>query len=221
MNIYKKRHEHKSAKARFLRTVETSIKASMIMLFAMPFSWVASAFWYFCLYKNDIHLGVTTYEIAVTAAWIPVFALFYGLFASAIISRVFEEYKQIRHAIKTNNIEAFMCLCDEDVSPLMHVLLSILGLFVLLGFMLLEYPEPIGGFLLVGSTSFIIAFIFFVISEIDDPLGGVWFIKYVPAGWAEINPRQWRNEHYRQAVMQKLADDKKIETAQDMPEGDP
>jgi len=191
MRLYKSRKNGESLWKGLERDFEALIKSVIIVAFAAPFSWLACAFWYFVLYRHDIHLDPKM-EVIATSSWIPMCGVVYGFFAAAILTKVFDEYKSMRMSIKAYDFDVFMQLRDEDLSPLMHALMSILGLIVLGGFMLLDYPDEKDGLLLIGSTAFILAFIFFVIREIDDPLGGVWFIKTVHEEWLNADVKEWR-----------------------------
>ena len=190
MLLYKRRRNGRSFKQKFEKSLETTLKSLVIMLSAAPFSWATTAFWYCGLYRNDIHLS-RELEIIATASWIPFVGFLYGLLALTVVTTVFGEYKRMREAIKSYDLETFMTLVNEDLSPLIHALMSIMAFAVLAAFMLLAYPDPIGGVIIVGSISYLFAFIFIVVREIDEPLAGIWFIKNVPEEWLRIDVKQW------------------------------
>ena len=80
------------------------------------------------------------------------------------------------------------------------ILYSILALSVLATFMGLRYPDATSGIGVIGATTYIFALLFWVIREVDDPFSGIWFIKHVPDGWLEHNPREWRDQFYLKTV---------------------
>jgi hypothetical protein len=102
-------------------------------------------------------------------------------------------------AIKRYDLQTFMDLRDEDVSPLSHAIMTILAIVVILQVMSLEYPSVAWGCLFVGGTVFIFSFIFTVIREIDNPFDGIWFIKNIHPEWMDVDCKVYRLEHYRSA----------------------
>jgi hypothetical protein len=191
MLIFKKNHSFKNAKAKGQKMLETSIKTICILFVPTPFSAAALLVWFFVFYKNHLYFN-DGMEVIVTAAWIPVFGIMYSLLMAIVISTVWGEYKEIRKAVKDYNFETFMNLRDEEMSPLVHSLVLTFSSALLLSFMILKYPNFHCGAILVASTAYLLALIFFVIIEIDNPCSGFWFIKSIPEEWLTINPKIWR-----------------------------
>lgn len=179
-----------------VKCVETAIKAAMLMSYPVLPTICVCLFWYYALYTNHIHFHEKLLEIA-TAAWIPTFGILYALFAAVVLNTVWNEYKNIRMSIKCYDIATFMNLRDEDVSPVVHVMLGIFSWAVLGAFMGLHYPDALSGLACVGSTAYIFGLIFFVIMEIDNPLSGIWFIRNIHQEWLDTDVKVWREGHYR------------------------
>jgi hypothetical protein len=197
MQIYRRKISFHSAEVKLQRLLETSLKTGLIALYAAPLSWIATAFWYFVLVKNDIHLNEKM-EVIATASWIPLFGIFYGFLASTLIAKVFDQYSDMRIAIKRYDFDKFAELRDENLSPLMHGLMSVLAAMTLAGFMAIKYPTELQGFVVVGSVSYVLSFIFYVVREVDEPLGGVWFIRHVHDGWLEVDVKLWREKRHKE-----------------------
>ncbi len=197
MQIYRRKVSFRSAEVKLQRLIETTLKTGVIALYAAPLSWIATAFWYFVLVRNDIHLNEKM-EVIATASWIPLFGIFYGFLASTLIGTVFGQYSEMRIAIKQYDFDKFALLRDENLSPLMHGLMSVLAAMTLAGFMAIKYPTELQGFVVVGSVSYVLSFIFYVVREVDDPLGGVWFIKHVHDGWLEVDVKLWREKRHKE-----------------------
>lgn len=167
-------------------------------LLALPLLATATSctFWYFVLYTRDMHIHEDTKDISI-AAWIPTFGVLYCLLSAVVLGRVFQEYKDIRDAIKSYDIETFMNLRDEDISPVFHVLMTILALCLIGAFMGLKYPTASSGFWYIGSTTYILSLIYWIIIEVDNPFTGVFFIKNVHPEWMKLDCRTWRDERYK------------------------
>ena len=207
MKIVRRKTDRKSP-ARWLdKALETAIKASILLSYPIPVAVIVSAIWYYILFPREIHFNEGLRDIA-TAAWIPIFGILYALLAAVVLNTVWSEYKAIRMSIKNYDIITFMNLRDEDVSPLVHVMMAVFSWAVLLAFMGLKYPDATSGVVCIASTAYLFGLIFFVVMEIDNPLAGIWFIKTVHNEWIEMDVKQWRNEHWDQ--MKKRGDIKPI-----------
>jgi hypothetical protein len=201
VNLFRKNSQPKEArKKRFLRGVETSLKSLLLLSFPLPSTILITAIWYFFLYKNNIYFAAGM-EGIITAAWIPTFGILYSLLAAVVLNTVWNEYKTIRQAVKRYDVETFIDLRDEEMSPLVHVMVAVLSLAVLGAFMGLKYPNFWSGALLISSTSYLFGLVFWVVVEIDDPCGGIWFIKNIHSEWLEIDPNSWREKRQEHARM--------------------
>lgn len=184
-------HGPNGERTKILKFLETAIKCTLLLLLPVPFAIGATLFWYFLLFKQAIHFGESM-ELIITSAWIPTFGILYTLMAAIVLSTVWAEYKSMRTAVKRYDFQTFADLRDEEMSPLVHVLLVVLSTAVLGAFMGLKYPSPMSGACLISTTAYVLALIFFVIIEIDDPCGGIWFIKNIHKEWLEMDVKKWR-----------------------------
>ena len=173
----------------------------------MPFSFGATFFWKKVLLDQHIYLNERFDVIAMTAL-IAFFGLIYCLMATVIITIVWNEFKAIRMAVKEYDIETFMNLKDEEMTPLVHTVMFVIGSFVLAGFMLLKYPDLSSGLICIGSVSYLLSLIFFVAEEIDDPCRGIWTIS-IPEEWLKINAKKYRekrNKEKHAELLKKIGD---------------
>lgn len=164
-----------------------------LLLVAMPLlpAAASAAIWYFAIFKQRRHFDEQMENI-ISSAWIPTFGVLYSLLAAVVFTSVWNEYKAIRAAVKKYDLETFLDLRDEEMSPLVYAMMTVFSLAILIGFMALKYPSAMGGILITFSTSYLLSLIFFVIVEIDDPCGGVWFIRNIPDEWLHVNVKDWR-----------------------------
>ena len=135
-------------------------------------------------------------ENILVAAWIPIVGLLYCLLVAVVFNTVWTEYKAIRLSVKRFDLETFIDLRDEDISPLIHVLICVCSMALLGGFMCLKYPDPNFGRAVVGSVAYLLYLVFLVIREIDDPCAGLWFIRHIPQAWLKADVRKLRQARW-------------------------
>lgn len=197
MNIFKKNgYPECTIKESLCSKLETVKKSLTLLFFPAPFVVLISLFWYYFLYKNNIHFNDNLDYVVITIL-VSFFGLLYSLLAQSIISAVWNEYKAMRLAVKKYDFETFINLRDEEMSPLMHVLMLILFVFILSVFMGFQYPNIISGIIIISATSYLFLLMFFVVREIDDPCSGTWIIKSIPPEWLLIDAKEWRKEHIK------------------------
>lgn len=189
--FFRKRRHQYPFKERVRRKWKNSLKClALLVLPTLPTAG-STAFWYCVLYSKQRFFGERM-EGIVTAAWIPTFGILYSILVGLIMATVWSEYKAMRAAVKRYDLDAFIDLCDEEISPLVHAMMFILSGSILLAFMSLPYPTWKCGMILVSTTSYLFCLIYMVVREIDDPCDGIWFIRSIPAEWLEIDIKAWR-----------------------------
>ncbi len=189
--IFRKKRHHKSFKERLNNKLETIFKSTLLLVWPTFFAALVACGWYFFLFKHDIHFNDGVNDIIATA-WVGVFGILYSLLATMALNTVWSEYKSIRTAVKRGDLDTFVDLKDEELSPLMYVLVSVVSIAVLGGFVFLKYPDAISGGIIVYGVSFLLILLLLVVAEIDDPCAGLWFIKNIPDEWLKVDPREFR-----------------------------
>jgi hypothetical protein len=211
VKIFKTNHSYLKEGSKLLKWIELTIKTIWVLLVPVPFSALIFLVWVLIFCQNNIHFSESM-EVIVTAAWLPGFFFLYSLLTAVIFTTVWEKYKSIRAAVRKWDVDAFMNLRDESMSPLVHALVLTFSAALLLGFMNLKYPDIFDGMILVVSTSYLLFLIFFVIVEIDNPCSGFWFIKSIPEKWLKINPKVWREKRSEEAKKKFEEDILRLET---------
>ncbi len=187
----KKPGRNETWKATIKRRFITGIKSLKMLALPLPFTVACTYIWYYIFYLKDITLDPKL-EAITTAGWIPLLSILYSLLVAMILNQLWGEYKAMRMAVKNYDLELFMNLQDEQLSPLVHTLMVVISLAVLFAFMVLQYTDVYSGAIFVSSVAYLFSLIFFVVIEIDDPSIGTWVIKSIPKEWLSIDSREWR-----------------------------
>ncbi len=195
MNIYRPDPHPLPLVRWILKRLETIIKLLPILGISFIPAALMCSIWFFCFERMGEHFLAKVSE-TVIISWVTFVGFLYSILTGVIVTQVASEYKAIRMAIKQNDIETFMSLRDEDVSPMIHAFMTVLALFAIATFMGFEYPDAFTGIGAVGASTYLFAFIYWIIREFDDPFYGFWFIKNIPEGWLDHDPKLWRQEYY-------------------------
>jgi len=194
MDLYRSSiFSRKPFKVRIKKAFEIFIKSLVMIIMPIFPTLLVIVFWYFIVFAQGFHFDGSM-EGIVVAAWIPTFSLLYCLLVAVVFNTVWTEYKQIRMAVKKYDIETFVDLMDEEISPLSYILIFVCSIAILGGFMSLDYPSVVAGLTVISSTSYILFLVLFIIKEMDDPCSGLWFIKSMHLEWLSLNAKEWRKE---------------------------
>ena len=191
--IFRKKIRHERPAERFRKRVELGIKIFLMLIWPVVVGIAVTYGWYAIFYRNEIHFAAEA-EGVVTTAWLSMFGIWYSLLATVAMNTVWSEYKQLRAAVKRHDKDLFMDLRDEDLSPLVYVLIVVLSLTVLFGFLIIEYPSVLAGAVIVYVVVFVLTLMLVVIIEMDDPCSGLWYIRHIPEDWLQENPKEYRRQ---------------------------
>ena len=178
-----------------------SLKCLWIMFAPVLPALVITKFWYQSfflegLYFSNDHIGgVETFILTV--------GVIYALQLTLMLNTVWEKYRIIRLAVKQNDFETFADYADEELTPLMHTLIGSVSLFLLVGFFVLPYPSASTGAIVVSAISYLLIQFFMVTREMDNPLGGIWFIQHIPDHWLKVNVKKYRESREKREKQMK------------------
>ncbi len=192
---------------RLRKKLRTLLRCVILLAWPTIAAAVISLVWYFVAYRGGFHLSAQLEEV-ISAAWIPVFGILYSLLFAIALNTVWSEYKMMRTAVKRRDLETFVDLRDEELSPLVITAVVVASLAVLLGFAALQYPDAMSGSIIIFGVTFLLTLMLSIVIEIDDPCSGLWFIRSIPPGWLDIDPRQHRD--LRSTPREKLPSNRKI-----------
>ncbi len=122
--IFRRKRHHKSFKERLSKKFEIAFKSVLLLIWPTFIAVLIAGGWYLFLFKHGIHFNDGVNDIVATA-WVGVFGILYSLLATMALNTVWSEYKTIRTAVKRGDLDTFVDLKDEELSPLMYVLVSI------------------------------------------------------------------------------------------------
>ena len=196
MVLYRKVIAHRSLIERVIRSLKLLLKCLVMLVPPAVLAFLAGWFWHQFLFLGNTHLNGAAENI-ISSAWIPTFGVLYALFGAICLTTVWNKYNAIRLAVKRLDLDTFVDLRDESLSPLVHTLMAVLSLFLLGGFMSLHYPDAASGLIIVSGTAYLLALVLFVIVEIDYPCSGIWFIKHIPEKWLMTDVREYRADRNR------------------------
>ncbi len=202
--MYFRRRVHTSPlRVRAKKVLTTIWKCLLLCIWPVLIGVAGSLAWYQWLFRADIHFEEKL-EGIITAAWIPEFGILYSLLVAIAVNTVWTEYKSMRTAVKRYDLDTFIDLVDEDLSPLVHTMVLVASFAVLAGFLLLKYPGPWSGGILIFGVTFLLALMYIMILEIDDPCSGLWYIKSIPEEWLEIDAKEYRRKRCEESRAQYL-----------------
>ena len=167
MDLYRSSiFSRKPFKVRIKKAFEIFIKSLVMIIMPIFPTLLVIVFWYFIVFAQGFHFDGSM-EGIVVAAWIPTFSLLYCLLVAVVFNTVWTEYKQIRMAVKKYDIETFVDLMDEEISPLSYILIFVCSIAILGGFMSLDYPSVVAGLTVISSTSYILFLVLFIITDMQ------------------------------------------------------
>ena len=194
MKLFKKHQYSDPLRTRIGKMAETAIKCFILLLVPGLIASSVSAAWYILLYRHDRNFGDGMQDIIATAL-LPALGIVYGIIVATIaVQTVWTEYKSMRTAVKRYDLDTFMDLRDEELSPLIHLIAGTMSLGMLSGFLALRYPTAWAGGIIIFSVTFFLSLMYVVIIEIDDPCSGLWYIKNIPEEWLALDPKKYRDE---------------------------
>ncbi|HEV7701998.1 MAG TPA: hypothetical protein VGO63_00940 [Candidatus Paceibacterota bacterium] len=146
------------------RALRMTKKIIWLILRPIIIALIVCLFWRIVVFGR-IHFDNGVKDIAMTAGILFVVSL-YVLLTAVVINAVLGEHKSNQMPNKSDDTLTFIKRRDEELGPIIHVLMAVVTLAVLATFMFLPYPTAGSGLVFVGSTAFLLSLIFFVLKDI-------------------------------------------------------
>lgn len=194
MKIFK--HSPVSKPPLMERVQKNAVMALKCLLLLVKPALVAAAVtcgWYFWLFRPGRNFGGSALEVMVVAVSIP--AVIYGvLLANPTVQTVWGEYKLMRIAVKRYDLDTFMDYCDEELSPVIHIVMGVTSMGCMVGLLGIKYPTVCLGGSVIFGVSFFFVLMYFVVKEMDDPRSGLWYIHGLHEEWRVLDPKEYRRK---------------------------
>lgn len=137
--------------------------------------------WHYC-YINGWHSTSHADELIVNAILPGLFGA-HVFIAGLMIIRESEDIRKMKRAIREEDKATFIEVAEDAIPlPMKYILFTTANL-VQAWTISLYYELYWTGFASVYSVGYILALIWEIIADFDDPINGVWVIKGVPTEW--------------------------------------
>ncbi len=109
----------------------------------------------------------------------------FSIFAAVLFDTVWKKRMAMNRAVRENDMDTFLRLRDETISPLVHTLMIAISA-IIIAYLMLQNRTLQDGLFSVFVGTYLLALFFFVIQEMDHPLHGVWIIEEIKPEWRDI-----------------------------------
>jgi hypothetical protein len=154
----------------------------MIVVPAVVSLSLAIGLWYGIFFRLGLGL-LESDESVFTDAIIPTLAMFHAIVAGGVLNKVWEEYKIVRHCVKTKDKDTFMKCRDDRIPLAIHLLLGSLSLIIMALVMMLHYDSAGAGIASTFSVAFVLTLYWEVATNLDNPFKGAWYVNQIPKEW--------------------------------------
>ena len=143
---------------------------------------IATFAWYF--FWQGIHYNHEMKSDAeiMSSGTINVLIVLYGLIYAFIINKVWTQWNELKHAIKTGDKNTFEKYCEERIPTALHFLIIFLAILIFGGLFLHPFASFINGLYSIFSTSLALVVCYEVAKDLDDPFVGIFNLD-VPPDW--------------------------------------
>lgn len=108
----------------------------------------------------------------------------WGLLSAFLYSQADEEWKKTQTAVLTGDMKTFLVEAPKQIPGTVKILYLIISAIAILSGWGFHLSSPLV-LLLLGFFNFLIAFMYLIILDLDDPMTGVFVIKDIPKSWLE------------------------------------
>lgn len=105
----------------------------------------------------------------VMSAVVAGFLVFSALLPTFTVSRLSQQFDDLRSAIIDDDFEAFKKIYKRTVHPLTYLAIIVVSLLAIISLMMLPYAKFVVGLFSVGGLSFVHCFFFYIAKELDNP----------------------------------------------------
>lgn len=163
-------------------------KCMLVASFPIPAVLAIWFIWYKIFYEKNI------YFIDDGGIVIGILTITYALFGENLVGKVFfDDLGKIKMAVKQYDLNTFMDLCDEHMSPLIHAVMFMLSGILILAIMSHKYESLMNGSISVSVAAEVLGFIYCAVHQANHPCEGIWQI-WRHEEWKKMDPKKWRDD---------------------------
>lgn len=180
----------------FFQTVRMIIQP---MILATP----AVLIWHF-LYTNGWHSTRAADEPIINYT-LPLLGSLHVFFAGFMFHRETGDIRELRHAVRNNDKDKFLELVEDRIPAPWKYILFMSATLIQGWTISLNYDLYWSGLATVLSIAYMLALIWEIICDFDDPVNGVWVIKGVPEEWVkEANIKLRLSDRFFEKLFNKI-----------------
>ena len=127
-------------------------------------------------------------ESALTDSVIPTIAMFHAIVAGHVLAKVWDEYKTVRHCLRSQDKDTFLQCKDDRIPMAIHMLLGSMSFVIQALIMMVHYDGVLAGVVSSSSLAFVLMLYWEVATNLDDPFKGVWYVGQIPSDWLKPEP---------------------------------
>jgi len=145
------------------------------MLVALYWRLAWSEQWLFFICKDDVPLVMgTAFSMLMLA---------YSITAGLVFNASWRKYNKVMGCVLPQDKRTFMLYRDEKMPLAIHVFLGSLSFLLLDVIGLLPYRDCASGTLAVFLATFIMALVWVVLTQLENPVKSSWLVERLPLEW--------------------------------------
>lgn len=163
----------------------------------------AVGLWHF-LYTSGWH-STSQADEPIVSAILPGLFSAHVFIAGLMILRESDDIRKMKHAVREEDKATFIEIAEDSIPmPMRYILFTTANLIQ--GWTIsLHYELYWTGFASVYSVGYMLALIWEIIADFDDPVNGIWVIKGVPADWIkEANIKRRISDKFFEWIVRKV-----------------
>lgn len=125
-------------------------------------------------------------ETIMVGATIVTLGVFYALMAAFVLAAVWQQWVTVEEAVNSDDKPAFLKHARKRIPGTIKLLILIFSTLLLGGFFFLAaFKSAWAGSFSIFAISLILSIYWAVVTDLDDPLTGVWNVSRVPKNWVD------------------------------------
>lgn len=162
----------------FLTNIRLLIRPTFV---ASVIGWI----WYFIFYEGKIGV-LEADESAITDSFFPVIAMFHSIIAGLALGKLWDKYLIIHRSIREKDKATFDRYKDDRLPVVTYILIGAMSIVVQILGMMIHFEGGYTGLISNFLLTFVLSLYWESVTNLDDPLNGVWYVNQIPKDWVTI-----------------------------------